>query len=320
VSVTGGDAVRTITGRIPVATIVLVAVAGVGLSGRAAQAGDACLTAPNGPAPAGSHWYYRTDQATQRKCWSIKPRSQAQQTLPAQATAVQEKPAISLAATASVGAAANTVLPPAQWADPAPAAGAASVVWPDPPTLPPSTDNIGTSQAAPSSPDTSAPKTSAPAPAPQSATGNAPPVNSAQPTHASSPTGTQPEKDTLAVKAVGEPSKVTAPGRKTAAAAALAGVIGLLLAGAFLRRLIAKSLGRRRAVKVARQEPSLIEPRAGKQPVPTHLRHSPSLVPSHAEAARRINEVEAALRKLAQRQRALAPPRTVARRGAGVRS
>ena len=30
-----------------------------------------CIAAPNGAAPAGSHWYYRTDRATRRKCWYV---------------------------------------------------------------------------------------------------------------------------------------------------------------------------------------------------------------------------------------------------------
>jgi hypothetical protein len=33
---------------------------------------DDCLTAPNAAAPAGSHWYYRTDLAKQRKCWYVR--------------------------------------------------------------------------------------------------------------------------------------------------------------------------------------------------------------------------------------------------------
>ncbi|WP_013502078.1 hypothetical protein [Rhodopseudomonas palustris] len=33
---------------------------------------DTCLSAPNGPTPAGSHWYYRTDHANKRKCWYVR--------------------------------------------------------------------------------------------------------------------------------------------------------------------------------------------------------------------------------------------------------
>jgi hypothetical protein len=37
---------------------------------RATRAED-CLAGPNGQAPQGSHWYYRLDRATHRKCWYI---------------------------------------------------------------------------------------------------------------------------------------------------------------------------------------------------------------------------------------------------------
>jgi hypothetical protein len=45
---------------------------------------DDCLAEPNSSAPAGSHWYYHTDRATQRKCWYIRATGQ-----PAQPTAAQ---------------------------------------------------------------------------------------------------------------------------------------------------------------------------------------------------------------------------------------
>lgn len=44
-----------------------------GASPWAGTAGAAdCLTAPNSAAPENSHWYYRTDRATQRKCWYLR--------------------------------------------------------------------------------------------------------------------------------------------------------------------------------------------------------------------------------------------------------
>jgi hypothetical protein len=33
---------------------------------------DDCLTAPKSSAPESGHWYYRTDRATQRKCWYLR--------------------------------------------------------------------------------------------------------------------------------------------------------------------------------------------------------------------------------------------------------
>jgi hypothetical protein len=41
-------------------------------SGSVAHAAD-CLAAPKGPPPAGSHWYYRLDRASKRKCWYLAP-------------------------------------------------------------------------------------------------------------------------------------------------------------------------------------------------------------------------------------------------------
>jgi hypothetical protein len=35
-----------------------------------------CLAAPNSPAPQGTHWYYRLDWATQRKCWYTRAAGQ----------------------------------------------------------------------------------------------------------------------------------------------------------------------------------------------------------------------------------------------------
>lgn len=32
---------------------------------------EKCLSGPKGAAPAGGHWYYRTDRATKRRCWFI---------------------------------------------------------------------------------------------------------------------------------------------------------------------------------------------------------------------------------------------------------
>jgi hypothetical protein len=32
---------------------------------------ESCLAAPNSAAPDGSHWYFRTDRTTQRKCWYL---------------------------------------------------------------------------------------------------------------------------------------------------------------------------------------------------------------------------------------------------------
>jgi hypothetical protein len=39
--------------------------------GEAARAADACLTQPNLESPPGSHWYYRVDRSSNRRCWYL---------------------------------------------------------------------------------------------------------------------------------------------------------------------------------------------------------------------------------------------------------
>jgi hypothetical protein len=77
-------------GSIPlVATLLVWWCAGVGLPTNTARADD-CLTAPNSPAPAGSHWYFRTDRAKQRNCWYLHDPDQPPQ--PAAAQAISDAP------------------------------------------------------------------------------------------------------------------------------------------------------------------------------------------------------------------------------------
>jgi len=42
---------------------------------RAQAVEDNCLSSPKGTTPAGSHWYYRIDRATKRKCWYLRQES-----------------------------------------------------------------------------------------------------------------------------------------------------------------------------------------------------------------------------------------------------
>jgi chitosanase len=81
------------TRSLALATTLLVWGMGIAVPSNTARADD-CLTAPNSPAPAGSYWYYRTDRATQRKCWHVRatdrPAEQAAEQSPSDAA---EKPA-----------------------------------------------------------------------------------------------------------------------------------------------------------------------------------------------------------------------------------
>jgi hypothetical protein len=53
--------------RSALSTLVLV----VALGGTARAE---CLVAPRGAAPQGQHWFFRTDKATQQKCWYLRAR------------------------------------------------------------------------------------------------------------------------------------------------------------------------------------------------------------------------------------------------------
>ncbi|MBI5111808.1 MAG: hypothetical protein HZA68_07535 [Rhodovulum sp.] len=63
---------------------------------RSAAAAPECLTAPDGTATAGRHWFYRLDRATNRKCWYLRDREPAARstdttgTLPAAGTATAD--------------------------------------------------------------------------------------------------------------------------------------------------------------------------------------------------------------------------------------
>ncbi len=50
------------------------------LAPQSAGAADSCLTAPKGPAPEGSHWYYRIERPSLRKCWRLVQQGQGEKT------------------------------------------------------------------------------------------------------------------------------------------------------------------------------------------------------------------------------------------------
>jgi hypothetical protein len=55
----------------PVPVALFVALLLIILAAAPAQAAADCVPAPGLQAPQGSHWYYRTDRATGRKCWYV---------------------------------------------------------------------------------------------------------------------------------------------------------------------------------------------------------------------------------------------------------
>jgi hypothetical protein len=86
-------------GSVACVAVILLSGLGVGLSAGTARAVD-CLTAPKTPTPQGSHWFYRTDPATQRKCWSLRATDTPPQQVAAGPTST-EPPGRALASTSA---------------------------------------------------------------------------------------------------------------------------------------------------------------------------------------------------------------------------
>jgi hypothetical protein len=54
-----------------VTTVLAALLAAGALATRTSRAADECLSKPNATAPRGSHWYYRIERPTQRRCWFL---------------------------------------------------------------------------------------------------------------------------------------------------------------------------------------------------------------------------------------------------------
>jgi len=55
-----------------------------------ARTAETCLAAPKGTAPQGSHWHYRLERGTQRKCWRLVQQELKSRNVAAQASARRE--------------------------------------------------------------------------------------------------------------------------------------------------------------------------------------------------------------------------------------
>jgi hypothetical protein len=68
-----------------------------------ARAADDCLTEPQGQAPQGQHWFYRTEHTTKQRCWYLRDTgekaAQADASADAAASSQSNEPATSLSAT-----------------------------------------------------------------------------------------------------------------------------------------------------------------------------------------------------------------------------
>jgi hypothetical protein len=116
--------------------------------GNPALAIEDCTASPEQSAPPGSHWYYRTDRTTQRKCWYLGPQNPKVQNATPR-TMPQGPRAAELATPPVAGGASEGVTPPKQFelrktqawptmnageATPAPAP---AIQWPAPPAVTP---------------------------------------------------------------------------------------------------------------------------------------------------------------------------------------
>ena len=357
------------------AATALAVLAGAGLGAGSARAqGATCLASPNGPAPAGTHWYFKTDQATNQKCWYTRPPDQAAQARPAQTAPSQTAPAQgdadnpdSDAAAPPEQSAARVALPPAVAPPVAPRAAPPAfattrraapiarvpvptadprgeqqpvmaattavptsaavrttpdrVAWPDPPSLPQTPGIAGAGSPFPPPPSVDS-QTGASGPS-GTASGPSGTVPAPDPAaQSSTPKADGPADDNSSVTARADSSTAAKPPGRISVLLVLAGLIVLLVLGVLLRRLVEHTLGRRRVIKLARQEPRLVEPAAVPPQTPTLLRRAPSVVPTHGQTDQRASEVENALRQLAQNLRQPRPPAngSTGRGGAALRS
>lgn len=275
---------------IPVVTVLLVALGDGGSSGGSVRAAENCLAAPNTQAPHGSHWHYRTDPVKQSKCWYLRTEVQAIQnpgdrqqpdpTVTAKLPAATSKTAPDQSALAALGGnlmrgsiegGAQASRQPSTdivaWPDPPSSAGAAKVAWPDPPS-PATGATLG-------------------------AAAESTPVGSAN----------QPQ-EVPATSAISDKAVAEGPGAESQVAEPIQGadfqsgmmpvgillavVIGLIIAGIFVRRMV-RTFARRRTVYPARQEPVRTTGIASERTKPTFVVHDDDCLD---------DEVKDALRKL----------------------
>jgi hypothetical protein len=308
---------RAKAGLIPVVVVLLMALTGAGLSVDSARAEEKenCLAAPNGKPPEGSHWHYRTDPATQTKCWYLRPAGETAQKAAAQelkqdkpappaavrssaiapkaahdqAAAAAPQPRPVQAAHAASGGGPTPQSAPAAWPDPP--AGAANVTWPDParlaagvaPQAPGPQVLPGMAQQQPTGAAPQAAETPAPASQQQEPAAPAPNPNQAHATSAANDSQAAAPAGTTVSDTDQMPSDQMPLGLLGALA------ISLLVAGIFIRRIVKALFARRVKIAPQRREPVL---NADEAAAPHHDGAEPDWV------ERLDGDVQAALRNL----------------------
>ena len=299
-------------GLISVVAVLLMAFADGSLSAGSVRTEENCLAAPNAPAPQGSHWYYRTDFIKQSKCWYLRAEGQAIETPTAQQkpeSIAAKRPAAAMPKTAPDQAAPEAKqLRPVQ---PAPAklgdrlrqsstqdasqAGhqgrGDTVTWPDPPT-PAAADNV----VRPDPPS----QTSG---VPQGATAESiPEEERASQTQEEPATAANYDKDAGndagVARQVAEPIEVAVSHSEMPVGLFLAFVIGLLIAGIIVRRIVRMTFARRRTVFLDRREPVGTTSIASECAKPKFVAHYRDLTSDWVNNDRPNDEVKEALRKL----------------------
>lgn len=272
------------TGSRALVTAVILAGLGACLPASGALAADECLAAPNAKPPKGSHWYYRLDRATQRKCWYMRAQNPAAPQAAAQPLPDAIAAAAPLPAEVSNYAVDATAPPP----EPAPPIEQRAAKPKAPAgSAPPAAQKAAADSAAPDAgaerePAAQPPASVWPDPTPQiqSLRGAEPSPRAAQadavPAPALSNTGSQP---------TGEAAGAGGFLAVTPLGIVLIGALGLAMAGLLTRAVVRLAMVRRRRVYVE-PEPEWIDDLAPEEPMPPQ-RPGP-----------RFDEVEVALRDL----------------------
>jgi hypothetical protein len=126
----------------------------------AAPAADECIAAPKTETPKGSHWYYRLEKGTKRKCWYLadqvaKAGKTASSTpVPSADPAPPRTPETRIQPSVA-NARAQLTTPPPQAAGSSDDATLSESIWPSPPETQTDTATSGNSQAANVQPDNS---------------------------------------------------------------------------------------------------------------------------------------------------------------------
>jgi hypothetical protein len=254
-----------------------------GMGGNAARAEDKCLPAPTGKVPPGSHWHYRTDPATQTKCWYLRPGDSVQPAATgdgadtAATPAAPTKPAKPRQPARAAGTAKPAATPApvtqgaAPWPDPQPQSATGGVAWPAPPAAMPSAAGAN---AAPDAATTSA------APEPAAAEQETGSINATGAGDAPAPEASPPP-----------PAQTSEVSGSTILALAAA----MAVAGVLMRWMLGKMFARRRKLAAERREPVWV---TDEYVMPDALTRGTRHPPGQVDHERLDDEVKQALRKL----------------------